>query len=322
MSDISQDAQHMWRGAVLMLTRAVIAACLALALGQHAAAQDANRWLADEGEARAVLPSPGGSKRVTTASLSCVAQRWNLRFELEEKPATADGPAVLTIDAQPFELSVSAEDGALIARVPRPVLVPLKNGLRMQITFPGAAGDATFSLRGSKLAIDAVEENCSLRDMSAYTPLTFTPYSSYAGLARELRADDIAAFVTSTTAQPQVSVAMVELGEGRRLLFTRLCGSSWYYGLSGCNITGFAPDAPAEADGDARPAWRAVYDTENVALHLDRKSLSHGWPDLVTLLARGGGMALVWRWNGQRYALKGELPEQDDAALPLRPSHE
>jgi hypothetical protein len=100
---------------------------------------------------------------------------------------------------------------------------------------------------------------------------------------------------------------MAEFDDGRRVLFTRLCGSSWYYGASGCNITGFAPDA--KGDG-----WRVVYDSENVHLHTDPRAVTDGWPDIVTLPVRTGGAGLVWRWDGKAYALKGELPEDDGDA--------
>jgi len=141
--------------------------------------------------------------------------------------------------------------------------------------------------------------------MSAYTPVTFTPYSSYTKLGRELREEDIKGFRVSTASEPELTVAMAEFDGGRRVLFTRLCGSSWYYGASGCNITGFAP--AGEGDG-----WRAVYDTENVHLYTDSRAVTDGWPDIVTLPARNQGVGLIWRWDGKAYALKGELPEDGD----------
>lgn len=264
--------------------RPLLAAPILLALGSNAFAQTPDRWAADETEARATLPAAGD----TNATLSCAAQRWTLAFPLAADLAVDDGLVVMTVDGRPFELSAVLDDGSLSLRIPREALEPLRNGLRMELAFSGAlesaVGTPSFPLRGSKLAISAVEERCTLRDMSAYQPLTFTPFSSYLNLARTLREDDIKAFERATASQPQLTVAMSELDEGRRLLFTRLCGSSWYYGLSGCNITGFAPQADTVAEGDAETetTWRVVYDTENVLLHLDPKSQSHGWPDLVT----------------------------------------
>jgi hypothetical protein len=178
----------------------------------------------------------------------------------------------------------------------------------MRLDFAGAldeaVGDAAFALRGSRIAITAAQERCSLRDMSAYTPVTFTPFSSYMALARELRKDDIAGFRLSTASEPALVAAMAEFDGGRRVLFTRLCGSSWYYGASGCNVTGFAPKAAPDA------GWRVVYDTENVLLYTDPATAESGWRDIVTLPARGPGSASVWRWNGSAYALFGNLPDE------------
>ncbi len=286
---------------------AALAALVPFAMPQ-AAAQGADRWAAHETEARATLPAAQGETRVTGATLSCEAQRWRLDLALAEGAAPAAGNAVVEVDKRAFEVKVAAADGGLTLALPRASIEPLKDGIRMRLDFAGAldeaVGDAAFPLRGSRIAITAAQERCSLRDMSAYTPVTFTPFTSYMKLARELRKDDIAGFRLSTASEPTLVAAMAEFDGGRRVLFTRLCGSSWYYGASGCNITGFAPDGEN---------WRVVYDTENVHLHTDPKAVTDGWPDIVTLPARAHGPGLVWRWDGNAYALKGELPEEPEA---------
>lgn len=240
-----------------------------------------------------------------------MAQRWRLEIVTDRAP---DDPAAsMEVDGRVFALRKLPDTQGLAFGVPRAALGPLGNGLRLKLLLPSGTGvapdEAIFSLRGSKLAIAAVQDRCTPRDMSAYTPVTFTPYSSYIRLGRDLRQDDIDAFRLSTASEPQLDVAMAEFDGGRRVLFTRLCGSSWYYGASGCNITGHAPDGD---DG-----WKTVYDTENVHLHTDPAALTDGWPDLVTLPARreGGqaaGAGLIWRWDGRRYALKGELPDEPE----------
>ena len=304
----------------------VLAGLIVLGSPAAAFAQLPDRWVADETEARAALPVSGE----TTASLSCAAQRWTLDLPVRGEITIDDGLVLMNVDGRPFELAAVMKDGNISMRLPREALEPLKDGLRMQLEFSGTlaetAGSPVFALRGSRAAISSVEDRCTLRDMSAYQAVTFTPFSSYLNIARELRADDIEAFETATASQPKVSVAMIELGAGRRILFARLCGSSWYYGLSGCNITGFVPQADPVAEGDAEgeTTWRVVYDTENVALYLDPGSKTDGWPDLVSLPVRGSGPGLVWRWEGRGYALKGELPpdEEDAGTLGLRPTQE
>jgi len=313
-------------GVVRIFGRPIVAASILLGVGVSALAQSADRWTAGETEARATLPAVDD----VVATLSCEAQRWTMIFPVAADVVIDDGLGILKVDGRPFELSAVLEDANVSLRIPREALEPLKNGSRMELTFSGtlaaAVGSLTFPLRGSKLAISAVEDRCTLRDMTGYSPVTFTPFSSYQGLARTLREADIKAFETATASQPQLTLAMAEFGEGRRLLFTRLCGSSWYYGLSGCNITGFVPQADPVAEGDVEEGagWGTVYDTENVALYVDPGSRSHGWPDLVTLPARGPGAGLVWRWDGRHYELKGELPPEDEdaARLGLRPTQE
>ncbi len=286
-------------------------------LAQPALAQGGDKWAAHESEPRATLPAAQGETRVSGGVLSCDAQRWRLDLTVADGAELSDGDVLIEVDKRAFEARAVAADGALSLALPRAAVEPLKEGIRMRLDFTGpleeAIGDASFALRGSRLAITPAQNRCSLRDMSAYTPVTFTPFTSYMNLARELRKDDIAEFRLSTASTPELVAAMAEFDGSRRVLFTRLCGSSWYYGASGCNITGFAPDATGDG-------WKAVYDSENVHLHTDPGAVTDGWPDLVTLPARAkgggaGGPGLIWRWDGNAYALKGELP--DDEAEPV-----
>lgn len=290
---------------------AALAASTILFSAGAALAQAGDRWAAHEFEARALLPAAQGATKVAGAALACDAQRWRLELTLADGAPAADGEAVLEVDRRTFELKAVAGGGLALA-LPRAAIEPLKEGTRMALDFAGAldeaVGDAAFALRGSRLAITSAQDRCSLRDMSAYTPVTFTPFSSYLELARELRKDDIAGFRLSTASEPELAAAMAEFDGAKRVLFTRLCGSSWYYGASGCNVTGFAPDAAGEG-------WRTVYDSENVHLYTDPRAVTDGWPDIVTLPARTGRPGLVWRWDGKAYALKGELPEEEAAGV-------
>ena len=311
MPDAPQRAQY--RLFLPVLVASLFAAPVA------ALAQTNERWGVDDMEARAILPAPRGNSSITGATLSCTAQHWRLNLDVGEEAQAGD--ATLTVDGRAFALSPIAEPQGLAFAVPRKAIEPLKAGLRLELALPqgeetDAPVTANFSLRGSKIALNAAQERCTPRDMSAYTPVTFTPYSSYINLGRELRQDDIAAFRLSTASEPKLDVAMgefgAEFGDKHRLLLTRLCGSSWYYGASGCNIAGFAP---ADDEG-----WEPVYDTENVLLYSDPKNVIDGWPDLVTLPASQKGQmvagpGLIWRWDGKAYALKGELPDDEPAEI-------
>ena len=293
-----------------------IAGLATVASGTQADAQETDRWVADEAQALATLPLPSNNPGMTGAELSCAAQRWTLALQFAEGAKMQGGPAIVAVDGQAFDVEAKVAEGALSMPVPREALIPLKDGLRLQLDLPGEDfDDIIFALRGSRVAIGSAEQRCTLRDMTGYTPVTFTPFSSYMNLARELRAGDIKAFAASTASEPVVSAAMVDIGEGKRLFFTRLCGSSWYYGSSGCNITGFAP---AVGEGDAGDGWRAVYDTENVHLYTDPRSLHDGWPDIATLPTAVDGEARLWRWEDDGYALQGDLPDEPEDAPELR----
>lgn len=312
------------RGCVRAAARAV-AVLAALLAAAPAMAAGGDRWVADEAEARASLPLPPGDSGVTGAALSCAAQRWRLEIMLSAPVAQGKGEAELRVDGNGFAALAAAADTMLAIKVPQAAIAPLKRGLRLEIGLPealaDAAGELGFSLRGSNVALGMVEERCTLRDMAAYQPVAFATPSIYDAIVRTLRADDIEAFADATASQPQVSAAIALFEEGRRVLFTRLCGSSWYFGRSGCNITGYVRDE------GSKTGWRAVYDTEDVAIHVDERARSEGWPDLVTLPVRTGGAALLWRWDGRAYQLMGELPEEEengDAPEPLvlRPGHD
>ena len=297
-------------------------------------AQSAERWQTHAEVAQATLPQPSRSELVKAVSLSCEAQRWTLTLDMEG-PASLQ-QASLTVDRKPYKLARTdtREAGTVFFRIPRAALDPLKSAVRaeLSLTSEGEADPAlitmAFSLRGSHRAITTLEERCTPRDMSAYDTVTLTPYSSYLELARSLREGDIAAFELATASKPQLTAAMAEFGAGRRVLFTRLCGSSWYFGRSGCNITGFAFDASAQKNegGPYEAQWRVVYDTENALVHTDPNVATDGWADLVTLPVAGGGEGRIWRWNGTRYVRHATLPDEEellsDTASELRPSRD
>lgn len=275
----------------------LLAAATGLAVPATGLAQE--RWVADETQARASLPSPGGTTAILAASMVCAGSIWSFELDLDPQTNAPEGAALMVVDANEFETEASASPGRIDLQVPMAALEPLKRGLRLSFTFDGedgALGQPQFSLAGSRVAITAMEDICSRPDMSAYRAVTFTPFSSYMALARELREADIEQFRLATMSEPELSVAMTEFGNGRRVLFTRLCGSSWYFGRSGCNVTGFAPS-------NGETPWRVAYDSEGVALHIDDGSDQYGWPDLVTLPLRGQGLASTWRWEGASYRL-------------------
>jgi hypothetical protein len=171
----------------------------------------------------------------------------------------------------------------------------------MAIRFAGGTDEIRIPLTGSRRAITAAQQLCSQPHMPLKNSVPLTAYSSYLLLAKALRKSDIADFAMSTSSAPRLRAGMVEIGDGRRLLFTELCGSTWYYGSSGCNVTGFAP---VEGEDPATPkGWREVYETEGVYLYTDPETSHDGWPDLLAYSMPQPGDPVRWVWKDDAYAL-------------------
>ncbi|MFW5655563.1 MAG: hypothetical protein ACOCYW_07950, partial [Roseicyclus sp.] len=97
-----------------------------------------------------------------------------------------------------------------------------------------------------------------------------------------------------TTGEPVQSpgVALFLLGEGRQLLFTRLCGGAGYFGARGCMTDVFANDGAGWSLVFFAPGTEDVFD-----LDLDR--MADGWPEIVV-----SGGAARWAWSGTGYAIR------------------
>jgi len=281
--------------------RALLAFAASTFVAAPASAQDV--WAASEFEASITLPAPEPGSPVRGAVLSCAAQVWTLVLSLDTDAlvAGADGTAVLAVPRETFEAPSKALPAGIEITVPHRALEPIKAATRLSITFEGGTDEIRFPLTGSRRAINAAEGLCTPRVMPLANSVPLTPYSSYLMLARKLRKSDIDDFVLSTTAEPKLRAGMVEIGEGRRLLFVELCGSTWYYGVSGCNLAGYAP---VEGEDAAEPeGWRPVYETEGVFLYVDPNAATDGWPDLIAIAAKTGDEETRWRWTGGEYAI-------------------
>jgi hypothetical protein len=272
-----------------------------------AAAQ--STWTAADFEARITLPAPLPGSPVTAATLSCAEQVWTLVLSLEADAVVegAEGTVTLALPRETFDAPSKALPAGIEIVVPSRVLEPIRAATRLTIAFAGG-DEVSFPLTGSRRAINAAEALCTQRVMPLVNSIPLTPYSSYLPLTREIRRADIADFAVSTGSEPRLRAGMVEIGEGRRLLFSELCGSNWYYGVSGCNLSGYAP--VEGQDGRAPEGWRQVYETEGVFLYIDPDTASEGWPDLIAIPAKTDGADLRWRWDGRGYALS-EAAEGD-----------
>ncbi len=200
-------------------------------------------------------------------------------------------------------------DGALDVEVPFGILQPLREAARMGVVVGegGNRHEATFSLRGSRDTIDAIAPRCSQVDMSAFERLTLSPADPSVPVASALLAEEADLFRAWSGTSPELAAASVDLGEGKALLFASLCGSTSYYGLSGCTVAGFARTG-------AGTEWKLVYNTEGSLIHLDRGVTNGGFPNVVSLPMVGSTTPSHWVWTGEAYELREEVMAEQDMA--------
>lgn len=292
----------------------VLPATLALLAAGAAPAAAAEVWTADAHEARVTLPDPEPGLPVTGGTMACAAGAWTLALATRAGAtvAGADGTARIVVPLGTFEAPSKTVAAGIEIAVPSAALEPLMRSTRLSIGFEGGAGEIRFPLAGSRRAITAAQALCGKVEMPLADSVPLTPFSSYLLLTRELRRSDIADFVMSTGGTPRLRAGMVEIGQGRRLLFSEMCGSTWYYGTSGCSLIGYAPvegkDA-ARAEG-----WRIVYETEGVYLYVDPDAVHDGWPDLRAYRTDAPAEAIRWVWKDGGYALEDDEAEAGPAA--------
>jgi hypothetical protein len=292
-------------------TAAALAACVAF---WTVVAHASDQWQQAAGGTSAILPTPLKTMSITGGSLSCAEQRWTLllRAEAAGEGAVPGVEAIITIDGE--SIPVSAKQSADEIAIPFPIeaLDLLKGGSRLGVSTGGPEPiSASFSLKGSRAVLDAVAPRCSAIDMSGYERVALVENGPAADTARPLLAEEAALFASATEKEATLAAALIPLDGGKRLLFASLCGSTRYYGETGCKLIGYA----AEAAGD----WRTVYDSEGMLLYRDPNGSRDGWPSLATVPMVNGVEALTWSWDGEAYALQ-DPAIAEETVLELRGS--
>ncbi len=287
---------------------AAFLASLALA-GAAGAATVADRWQEAGSGAVALLPKPQSAKGIASASLYCIEQRWSFHFRVDDASGETPEPApgVLTVGGEPFAVEAAVRNGALDVEVPFEILQPLREAARMGVVIGegGARREATFSLRGSRDTIDAIAPRCSQVDMSGYERVVLSPADPAVPVATTLLAEEAGLFRAWSGVSPELSAASVELADGKALLFASLCGSTSYYGLSGCTMAGFARTG-------AGAEWKPAYNTEGSLIHLDRGAANGGFPTIVSLPIVGSTTPSHWVWTGEAYELREQVMAEQD----------
>ncbi|MBO6718738.1 MAG: hypothetical protein JJ913_12340 [Rhizobiaceae bacterium] len=283
---------------------------LALSITTPAAAQTA--WTAPEDmtfASYAIMPDPEPGTPVSGGILVCEEQVWTLSLAVRpgETLVGAEGRATLTARGVPFSVESTGGSGTVDLNVPYQALEPMKAGVRLHIEFEGERRPIRFPLTGSRRAITAVEDACSARELPTENLVELQAGSPWLELGRRLRADDIRDFVVSTNDLPDLRVAMMDLEGARQLFFVEICGSSWYYGVSGCNIAGFARIGGGSSPNADTEGWEQVFESEGVHVYTVPGEFRDGWPDLIAVPLKPGSADKLWAWAGQRYAVQGSI---------------
>ena len=269
---------------------------LAIWSSSPAPALAGERWQEAGSGAVAILPVPAKANVITGGSLVCAEQRWTLRLRTEpRRPSSSVARAKLAIDEKLYPVLAEQAETVVTVPVSYEMIELLKAGARLTVDFGiDEALSASFSLSGSRKVIDATWPRCSPIDMSAYDRIVISEADPALDIAQPLLAKEIKLFRAATSAAPGLAAARLDRGEGREMLFATVCGSSWYYGRSGCTLFGYLRAAPAEE-------WREVYNSEGLNLYIDPNASKGGWPDLLTLEPVGGLEPMRWTWTGERY---------------------
>jgi hypothetical protein len=280
------------------MQRLLEAIFLIAALAATTAAQADDRWQEAAGGAVAILPAPSKATAIVGGSLSCAEQRWSfvLRTEPGSVPPGTTAPVRLVVGDAIFAADAREASGTIQFAVDRAILDPLRSGARLGFSMgeKGAIARAIFPLAGSRAVIDAIAPRCSPVDMTGYQRVALSETDPGVAAAAAMMKGEAKLFIAFAGKKPVFSAATLDLGGDRHLLFASLCGSTAYYGPSGCTLSGFAGEAAAGP-------WREVYNTEGLALYTDPAATKEGWPGLVTL-PEGGDAKTVWTWDGAGYS--------------------
>lgn len=277
----------------------------------------ADIWEEGGSGAVAILPAPRHAQGITGGSLFCIEQQWGFIFRTEAGVALPENgtQGAITVRGEPYPFAAEVSPGAVHADAPVAILEGLKSGTSMAVTIGDGETKlaAVFNLNASRRVIEAVAPRCSQIDMAGFNRVTLSEMSLAVISAKPLLEEELKLFRQATGKQPSLAAEFVDVGPGRQLMFASICGSTAYYGDSGCNLNGFAMTADA-------PEWREVYNTEGMHLFLDPNAANGGWPNLVTLPVVGGTKPTHWIWGGDRYMLRDQVISEED--LPAEDAEE
>lgn len=281
--------------------------------------QASQNWEKLDGQAIANLPLATESDLIGSAALACSGQEWKLTILKKEDwrdqlrgAETAQEQAheqvrdlhqaQLRIGKLKENIRIRPDDLFHQIAISKSVLAAMATGSSLQVRLGEGEGaiDGRFSLRGSKLVIDQMRTECSPRRIEGYEVIGFEAAAPEIETARQLLEGDIASFRLATFSEPRLEARMLAVGRDKSLLVARLCGSSWYFGRTGCHVSGFTKERASEALED----WKPGFEMEGSILYRDQKSAAEDWPGLLSIKLRDEGEGDLWRWAGGHYQLQ------------------
>lgn len=271
-------------------------------------AEAADFWQEAGAGAVAILPDPSPTLGIASATLYCSEQAWGFHFRTDPaRPAGAGLLGTITVGWEEVPLSFVAQAGNFHTTIQADLLERLKSGNSLRVVMGEGAERyaATFNLRQSRRVIEAISPRCSQIDMEGFEPVVFNDMGVDVAEAEPLVAAEVAKFREFTGASPKIAATSLDIEGGHRLLFATVCGSTGYYGPSGCNLSGYSRMAGAEG-------WTEAYNTEGMHLYLDRNADNGGFPNLATLEVFGGTQPIHWIWGGDRYMLRDQIIGEGD----------
>lgn len=281
---------------------------LALALLSASPAWSSS-WQEAGSGAVAILPGPEKASGISGASLFCAEQRWSFLFRVEpgRLGSSTNMPGELTTGGTRFAVEGLPKHDQLVVPLAPDMLGPIKASMRMKVAFGDRDNglQAEFTLAGSRAVIDRVTPRCSPVDMSPYERITLSEMDAAAAEARTLLSDEAKLFRAATGQDAGFAARKLELADGKALLIASVCGSTSYYGESGCSLFGYVRTGPT---GE----WHLAYDTEGLQLFLDRNAEKDGFPALLTLPMTGPAEPSRWIWTGTAYEIRDEIMAEGD----------
>lgn len=278
----------------------VFVLCLSfLLLGFEANTVHAQSW--SYSADRATAPAAIAGDRSPGFEIVCYQGEWMMY--LFGLPTAEGAPASINVDGQPFPATIIIGNGDDGIRMTGAMLRALQSGRQVQVVSvaPSSSFSATYSLRGSSRALQAVAANCG--DATPATApgrfLSAPPqYDAEATSTAKLLLRDI--LVDAQRTDPRVGIeaaGFVELHDGWRFLITDIGPSTMLYGVAGFATVIFA--APPQQE------WRFVESKTEVAAFIDSQGRTNGVPNLVYQAVRGVNQPYaLWSWNGQAYAFE------------------